>query len=131
MDLSDRILELSRSGYYCAGILGKLLTETLGIENDELVRCMSGLDGGIGHSNDVCGCMAAGACMLAYFGEDAKPLQGEFVNWFKDEMMTFHGGYRCDEIIRGDISKRVEICPGIIEDVYNKVIELLQEKDLL
>lgn len=131
MDLNDRIFELFQSGYYCAGILAKLLTETVGEENEALVRAISGLDGGIGHSNDVCGCMAAGCCILAYFGEDSKGLQGEFVNWFKDEMLTFYGGYRCDEIIKGDPAKRVEICPGIIADVYSKCMELLESKGLI
>jgi len=131
MDLNDKIMELSQRGYYCAGILAKLLMETLGEENEGLVKAISGLDGGIGHSNDVCGAMAAGCCILAYFGEDAKSLQGEFTNWFKDEMLTYYGGYRCDEIIKGDISKRVSVCPGIIADVYTKCMELLQEKGLL
>lgn len=131
MDLNDKILDLSRRGYYCAGILACLLMETVGEENEGLIRAMSGLDGGIGHSNDVCGCMAAGCCILSYFGEDTKALQGEFTNWFKDEMLTYYGGYRCDEIIKGDIAKRVEICPGIIADVYSKCMELLQDKGLI
>ena len=131
MDLNDKILELSQRGYYCAGILAKLLMETIGEENDGLVRAFSGLDGGIGHSNDVCGCMAAGCCMLGYFGEDTKALQGEFTEWFKDEMLTYYGGYRCDEIICKDISRRLTICPGLIADVYSKVMELLSERGLI
>lgn len=131
MDLNDKIFELSQRGYYCAEILAKLFLETIGEENDGLVKAMGGLNGGIGHSNDVCGCMAAGCCILAYFGEDTKGLQGEFVDWFKDEMLTYYGGYRCDEIIKGNIAKRVEICPGIIADVYTKCMELLSSKGLI
>ena len=131
MDLNDKILELSQRGYDCAGILGKLLMETLGEDNDGLVRAFSGLDGGIGHSKDVCGCMAAGCCMLAYFGEDAKPLQGEFASWIKDEMLTFYGGYSCEDIIGNDLSKRLNICPGIIADTYEKVMELLSDRGLI
>ena len=131
MDLNDRIMELSRSGYYCAGIMARLLVETVGEENDALVRAMTGLDGGIGHSNGTCGCLAAGCCFLAYFGEDTKKLQGELVEWFKEEALTFYGGYECTDIIRGNPAKRVEICPQLIADTYMKCIELLQKDNLI
>ena len=60
MDLEERIMELSRYGYACGQILAILLLETIGEENPALVRCMQGLNGGIGSSGDVCGSMAAG-----------------------------------------------------------------------
>ena len=50
MDLDERILELSRYGYSCGQILALLLLETIGEENPQLVRCMQGLNGGIGSS---------------------------------------------------------------------------------
>ena len=67
MDLEERIMELSRYGYACGQILAILLLDTIGEENPALVRCMQGLNGGIGSSGDVCGCMAAGCCMISYF----------------------------------------------------------------
>ena len=67
MDLEERIMELSRYGYACGQILAILLLDTIGEENPMLVKCMQGLNGGIGSSGDVCGCMAAGCCLISYF----------------------------------------------------------------
>ena len=39
MDLFDRIMELSRCGYFCGQILAILLLETLGEENPGFVTC--------------------------------------------------------------------------------------------
>ena len=51
MDLEERIMELSRYGYACGQILAILLLDTIGEENPALVRCMQGLNGGIGSSD--------------------------------------------------------------------------------
>lgn len=48
MDLFDRVMELSRYGYFCGQILAKLLLETIGEENTGLVKAMGGLNGGVG-----------------------------------------------------------------------------------
>ena len=92
MDLFDRVLELSRYGYFCGQILAKLMLETIGEENPGLVKAMGGLNGGVGYSQNCCGCMTAGACVISYFtgkGEDTgrddvhnKPALAEFTQWF-------------------------------------------------
>ena len=96
MDLEERIMELSRYGYACGQILAILLLDTIGEENPALVRCMQGLNGGIGSSGDVCGCMAAGCCLISYFtgkpgdtefdSPHHKGAMGEFTQWFTEEM---------------------------------------------
>ena len=76
MDLYERIIELSQQGYYCSQILMKLLLETLGEDNPELVKAMMGLCGGVGFSGGCCGCMTAGTCMISYLtgkGSDDEP----------------------------------------------------------
>ena len=88
MDLFDRIMELSRYGYFCGQILAILMLETIGEENPELVKAMGGLNGGVGFSQGCCGCMTGGACLISLFtgkGEDLgmdspehKPALGEF-----------------------------------------------------
>ena len=50
MDLFDRILELSRCGYFCGQILAILMLDTVGEENPGLVKAMGGLNGGVGFS---------------------------------------------------------------------------------
>ena len=97
MDLFDRILELSRYGYFCSQILAILMLETVGEENPGLVKAMGGLNGGVGFSGGCCGCMTGGACLISYFtgkGEDTgmdapehKSALGEFTKWFDEEML--------------------------------------------
>ena len=127
MDLFDRVMELSRYGYFCGQILAKLLLETIGEENTGLVKAMGGLNGG--------------ACIISYFtgkGEDTgmdspehKAALGEFTRWFKDEMTIYYGGYECEDITHGNPAKRVELCPQIIASTYEKCMEILSERGLI
>ena len=141
MDLEERILELSRYGYACGQILAKLLLETVEEENAALVRCMQGLNGGIGSSGDVCGCMAAGCCLLAWFtgkpADDAfdsphhRAAMGEFTQWFQHEMESEYGGMDCRDIVGTNPAKKVQYCPGIIAATYEKCVEILESKGLI
>ena len=141
MDLIDRIMELSRCGYFCSQILAILLLETLGEENKGLVKAMEGLNGGVGFSGGCCGCMTGGACIISYLtgkGGDTetdhpehKSAMGEFTEWFTEEMMIDHGGTDCRDITKGNPAKRVELCPQIIADTYMKCMEILSEKGLV
>ena len=141
MDLFDRIMELSRCGYFCSHILAILLLETLGEENKGLVKAMEGLNGGVGFSGGCCGCMTGGACTISYLtgkGEDTeldhpehKSAMGEFTEWFTEEMMVEYGGTDCRDITRGNPAKRVELCPQIIADTYMKCMEILNDKGLI
>ena len=141
MDLFDRILELSRYGYFCSQILAILMLETTGEENPGLVRAMGGLNGGVGFSGGCCGCMTGGACVISYFtgkGEDTgmddpahKSAMGEFTRWFNEEMLIQYGGTECNDITRGNPAKRVEYYPQIIAATYEKCMEILSEKGLI
>ena len=95
MDLFDRIMELSRYGYFCGQILAILLLETLGDHPEH------------------------------------KSAMGEFTKWFEEEAMINYGGIDCRDITKGDPAKRVELCPGLIADTYQKCMEILSEKGLL
>ena len=137
MDLFDRVMELSRYGYFCSQILAILALEALGEENPGLVRAMGGLNGGVGYSQGCCGCMTGGACLISWFtgkGEDTgydsahhKPSLGAFTQWFTDEMTAEFGGIDCRDITRGSPAKRVELCPQIIAATFEKCMEILQE----
>ncbi len=52
MDLEERIMELSRYGYACGQVLAILLLDTIGEENNALVRCMQDLRDRIGSYGD-------------------------------------------------------------------------------
>ncbi len=141
MDLFDRIMELSRYGYFCGQIMALLTLESVGEENPKLVQAMGGLDGGVGYSKGCCGCMTGGACMISYFtgkGSDLevespehKSALAEFTQWFQDEMTADYGGINCEDIIGTNPAKRVEYCPQIIASSFEKCMEILQEHNLL
>ena len=63
----ERMLELSRQGYFCAQILLLMALESEGKEDPDLIRAMGGLNGGVGNTGGVCGCLTGGACLLSYY----------------------------------------------------------------
>ena len=63
MDLFDRVMELSRYGYFCSQIMGILMLEMTGEENPGLIKALGGLNGGVGYSQGCCGCMTGGTCV--------------------------------------------------------------------
>ena len=141
MDLFDRVMELSRYGYFCSQILAILMLDTLGEENPGLVKAMGGLNGGVGYSQGCCGCMTGGTCLISYFtgkAEDTgyedpqhKPAMADFTRWFEEEMTAEYGGIDCRDITKGNPAKRVEYCPQIIAAVFEKCMEILSERGLL
>ena len=141
VDLEERIMELSRYGYACGQILAKQLLDTIDEENPALVRCMQGLNGGIGSSGDVCGCMAAGCCLIAYFtGKPAdnefdsphhRGAMSEFTLWFQEEMEMEYGSFDCSGIVGTNPAKKVQYCPSIIAATYEKCMEILENRGLL
>ena len=141
MDLEERILELSRYGYACGQILAILLLDTIGEEKPKLVQAMQGLNGGIGGSGGICGCMAAGCCILSWFTgkPDAasydsphhKGAMGQFTQWFTEEMELEYQSIDCRDIVGNNPAKKVQYCPQIIAATYEKCLEILEERGLL
>lgn len=136
----ERMLELSRQGYYCAQILMLFALESDGKENPDLVRAMGGLSGGLGNSGEICGCVSGGACLLSYFvgkGEadelphpDADAMIGELVSWFRD-FTAAYGGMNCRCILAGDHRHKIQRCPLLMEAVLQKCMEILEEHGCL
>ena len=141
MDLFDRMLELSGQGYYCAQILMLLAMETEEKENPELIRAMSGLNGGLGFQGKVCGALTGGCCVLGYFlgkGEAeemedprAAELTGALVQWFEETIGKEYRGCNCREILEENPANKMQRCPQIVEAVWEKCMELLQESGLM
>ena len=140
MDLMERMLELSQQGYYCAQILLILAMEAEGKENPDLVRAMGGLNGGLGNSGRICGCLTGGACFLSYYagkGEtdelphpDCDAVIQEFCSWFQ-EYTAEYGGTDCQCILEGDSRNKIQRCPMVMEAVLEKCIALLEEHECL
>lgn len=141
MDLFDRMLELSNQGFYCAQILLILALESEGKEDPDLIRAMSGLNGGLGFTGHVCGALTGGCCFLGYFlgkGEaeeiedpNASSVTAELVRWFEEAVGQEYGGCRCDDILEGNPANKMQRCPQIVEGVFTKCIEILQENGVM
>ena len=109
MDLFERMLELSGQGFYCAQILMILALESEEKEDPDLIRAMSGLNGGLGFSGRVCGALTGGCCFLGYFlgkGEaeeledpEASILIQKLADWFEEWTKSRYGGCTCREIL--------------------------------
>lgn len=137
MDLEMTLLEWSRQGFYCAQIMVKLALELVGEDKPDLIRAMSGLNYGMGASGSACGVLTGACAALGYFTGKAEPdevphekaqeIVAKYVDWFRNE----YGTDRCQDIIHGDDSLIPTVCPPIIISGYYKMVELLEEYELL
>ena len=138
MDLYDRILELSRQGFFCSQILMIMGMEAEGKDNPDLVRAVGGLNEGTGFSGDLCGCLTGGCCLLSYYlgkgeveeleDEKYRKTLSDFAAWFREKTSGEYGGAKCAEITGGDPGKRLEYCPGLIAETFEKCAEMLSER---
>lgn len=141
MDLFDRMLELSGQGFFCAQILMILALESEGKEDPDLIRAMSGLNGGLGFSGHVCGALTGGCCLLGYFcgkGEaeemedpDASRMVQELVNWFRESVGETYGSCECRNILEDNPMNKMQRCPEVVEGVFLKCMEILQENGVV
>jgi hypothetical protein len=138
MDIFDRILELSQQGFFCSQILLIMGMEAEGKSDPELARAVGGLNEGVGYSGDLCGCLTGGCCLLSYYlgkGEaeeledpEYRAALADFAQWFRDKTEAEYGSAKCAGITGGDVGKRLEYCPGLIADTYEKCMEMLSER---
>ncbi len=140
MDLFDRMLELSRQGFFCAQIMLQLALEAEGKEDPDLIRAMGGLNGGVGNTGGVCGAFTGGACLLSYFAGKGEPdelehpeldaMIAELSEWFR-EYTAEYGGTACMQILENDRRNQIQRCPLIVQAVFEKCMELLEGHGVL
>ena len=53
------------------------------------------------------------------------------VEWFEDTMGEEYGGSSCERILDGDPGNKMRRCPGIVEGVFEKCLEILQENGVI
>lgn len=138
MDFEMVLLELKKQGISgCSQIMVKLGLDLVGHDNPGLIRAMSGLTGGMGGAGSACGVLTGGAAAIGYLAgkgeageiphEDYKEIIRKYVEWFKETYDTD----RCYDIIKGDKEYSKQVCPGIIEAGYYKMVELLDDYGVL
>ncbi|MEG0750867.1 MAG: C-GCAxxG-C-C family protein [Oscillospiraceae bacterium] len=135
MELFDYMLEMSQKGYFCAQILMNLALEYDGKDNPDLVRAMSGLNGGLGFCGGICGVLTGGCAVLGYFagkGEDdelesceLKIMIAEYVTWFHEYSASLGGG-QCSEILHGDPARKLSVCPELVAKANETIFGILR-----
>lgn len=132
-----RMVEIAQQEFYCSQILLMMGLEAQGKTNPDLVRAMAGLVGGLGFSGKNCGTLTGGACLLALYAgkgtteevEDSRlnSMIKDLVQWFEQEQGSKYGGIDCQQILGDNTSNRLERCPQIVYQTYEKVKMILFE----
>lgn len=140
-ELNMELMSLDGKRYHCSQILMILGLRLLGREENlgsaDLIRAAGGLTVGLGHSNETCGALLGGACLLGLYGGKGRDGEEEaewfrmavhrLVDWFRetygesDENGALSA--RCADILNRRGLKR---CGLMVRGVYMKVLDLLE-----
>jgi hypothetical protein len=126
--VAKEIRMLSAEGYCCSQIMVKMGLDARGDENPELLDAVAGLCGGL-YSGLCCGVLTGAACLLSlYDRSNAKLIMiPKLVQWFDHTYTPCYGGINCNVIIDNDPINRLERCPKMMEETFEKCRELLAE----
>ena len=137
-DDSLRVMDLAMKGYQCSQILMALALEAQGKENEDLLRAMSGLLGGMA-CGKTCGALTGGCSVLGFYAGWGTPnteaderlaaMLADFVEWFECEFKQRYGGIECAEIVGGDMRNKMARCPGIVTESFARLKQILAEYD--
>lgn len=136
-DFQMELMALEGRGYHCSQVLLLLALKQMGRENVGLIRAMGGIALGLGHSNETCGALLGGACVLGLYcgkGMDGEREHDMFrmmvhrlVEWFRDKLCSDCGSTKCSDIL--DVHGRSK-CGLLVRSVWEKCMELLEENDV-
>jgi len=135
------MLQLSSQGFACAQIMMQLVLDSENKEDPDLIRSIGALNNGLRDSGSLCGALLGGACVISFYGgqgqADELPdpaydqIVQEFFGWFNAEMTQRYGGIACTTLLDNDQRNKLKVCPAVVEESFNKALELLDEHDLL
>ena len=130
MDMKERILSEKLKGHCCSESIMAMFLEDAGRENRDLVRAMGAFCRGL-RKELVCGTLAAAVSVIFVAAEDYEQarneLHPEMMEWFLER----YGTYSCEELLDGDETRRLTLCPTIVEETYCKLIEMLEDAGVL
>lgn len=126
LSIEKRIRDLAKEKKCCAQIVMTLGLEAEGSANPELVQAMKGLCYGL-HSQQNCGALSGGACLLALYNEDhAKEMVKELVDWFTEG----YGSVDCVDILGPGNTDPLK-CLEIITETSRQCFAILEKHQLL
>jgi hypothetical protein len=129
-DTETRILVLARQGYCCSQILIKLGLEAQGKDNPDLINAVAGLCEGL-YWGMCCGTLTGAACLLSLYDKEkaASDMIPKLADWFERTYTQSYGGIQCCEILADNPMNKLERCPRIMVETFEKCRELLAEFD--
>jgi C_GCAxxG_C_C family probable redox protein len=137
-----RIYKFAAQGYCCTQIMLKMVLEEEGKKNDDLIKAVHGLCGGVAYSRKTCGAMIGGICILGLYAGKGAPaetyndnymkMMKEYMEWFQEEFESTE----CADLIgvhvftddNGDINYPVK-CGDILSKCYDKIQEILYRNE--
>jgi|WetSurMetagenome_2_1015567.scaffolds.fasta_scaffold1305256_1 hypothetical protein len=132
------IMLLSKKNYCCSQIMTILALKDLGRDDADLVRAMGGLCHCMAYSEENCGVLSAGACLIALCtgkGSDSESpreslprMISELVEWFRQRTEVPKGDAKCDDMLLWRPDKRS--CMTLILETYEKVLSILESQGL-
>ena len=130
-NMNDTIREIRRlgaNGCCCSQIMVQMGLDAIGDENPELMAAVAGLCGGL-HSGLCCGILTGAACLLSMFDQPAAKavMIPRLTAWFREACAPFYDGISCEEILEGNPANKIDRCPKLMAETYEKCRELLAE----
>jgi hypothetical protein len=124
-ETAKKIRGLSAEGYCCSQIIVKMGLDAQGDANPELLDAVAGLCSGM-HLGLTCGILSGAACLLSLFDKQnaAVSMIPLLANWFEARCKEF-GGCSCEAILNDNPMNRIERCPMLLEETFEKCRELL------
>ena len=120
--MNEEILDLRLQGLCCSQIIMQLGLVRLGKENPDLIAAAKGLCNGV-HQEKICGILSAGVCLLYLADPDrAASLSAAFREWFSESF----GAVDCWDLMGGELQKKMEHCPRIMESSFTKLADLME-----
>lgn len=124
-ELSTKMLAMRLKGMCCSQILLQLGIETKEGENQGLIDASAALCNGF-YEGKLCGALSGGACLMSYLDVKKAIEKGgiqELFEWFEGAL----GTTECEDILASDPLAKMQLCPQLIEQTYEKVLEILDE----
>lgn len=123
---AKEIRRLAAEGYCCSQILIQMGLDARGEENPELIDAVAGLCNGL-HFGMTCGILTGAACLLSLYDKRnaAVEMIPRLVDWFEATYTQSCGGINCENILGDNPINRMERCPKMMEETFEKCRELL------
>ena len=129
MDIKERVLNENLRGHCCSETIMNMALADMGRNEEErhdTVKAMGAYCGGL-HVGLVCGTLCGAKSVLFIAEEDYEKahdeLGPELMAWFKERF----GSWNCADLLEGDQSRKLTLCPTIVEDTYVKLYDMLEE----